>query len=90
MRGNPLIVVGPGLLGLVAGLLARRFRPFLSGLGGFLLGHAPWIVVLYTLFAPMMAVGVLLMLLAVESTIAAIIVEVLEGRLHIKEWVAKG
>jgi len=84
-RSDPTIVVGNALLGLSAGIFARKLRPVLAGLFAWLFIQAPWVYITgtYIFQVPAIAMQTILALLTVEGIICASVVDVLINRFHI-------
>jgi uncharacterized membrane protein len=84
LRGDPTILVGNGLLGLFAGIFARKFRPVVAGMAAWTLIQAPWIHV------PSITMQAILMLLTAEDFVCACVVDVLNSHFHLRDLFAFG
>ena len=92
LRGDPTILVGNGLLGLFAGIFARKFRPVVAGMAAWTLIQAPWIYLTgtYLFHVPSFTMQAILMLLTAENFVCACVVDVLNSHFHLRDLFAFG
>lgn len=89
LRSDPTIVVGNGLLGLFAGIFARRMRPALAGVAAWALIQAPWIYLTGTFIfgVPAVVMQLVLTLLTIEDVACALVVDLLVTHFNVRELV---
>jgi hypothetical protein len=89
LKSDPTIIVGNALLGLFTGLLARRLRPALAGIGAWLFVQAPWIYMTGTFIfnVPGAVMQLVLVVLTIEDAACALLVDVLTSRFRLREVV---
>ncbi len=89
LRSDPTVVIGNGLLGLFTGIFVRRMRPALAGIAAWVLIQAPWIYLTGTFIfhVPALVMQTILALLTIEDVACALLVDVLQSHLHLREMI---
>lgn len=87
MRGDVTIIIGNGLLGLFAGLFAKRLRPLIAGPLAWFLIQMPWIFFIdtYLYQFPLTVIETILTVLTIEILISALITDILMLRYNLKQ-----